>query len=397
MIWVDVTSSCKSPLNTGVQRVVRSLTRELAALRPAGVTPLVWDNQLGAYARLGPREQRFLDNAFAESARATAEPERRANRSPLSRLVRHLGHRLRRLDLRAALRPGDVFFCPEIFQDRRTEFLPLLARSGRGHCAAIFHDAITLRRPDLSPPRRESGFAPYVEALAALQEVTAVSEFSRADLAALWAERGTASRAQLRAHPLGIDLERPRPPASSGSASRCVLCVSTIEPRKHHLGLLAAAESLWAAGAVFELELIGRSTNYWGARVCGEIERLQAAGRSVRWLQHVSDLELEAAYARARCTVFPSLIEGFGLPVLESLWHGRACVCADFGAMAEVAAGGGCLTCDVRSVEALAATLGRLLRDDALLQACETAAQARTFQGWRGFAEDLLRGWPGGG
>lgn len=394
MLWIDVTSSCKSPLNTGVQRVVRSLARELSALRPGQVTPLVWDDQLRSYARLGPREQRFLTNAFAESAAATAEPERRANRSPLSRFVRHLGHRMRRLDLRRGLAAGDVFFCPEIFQDRRTVFLPELARAGRGFCAAIFHDAITLRRPDLSPPRRESGFAPYIDALAELHEVTAVSEFSRADLAALWQERGRAFRGRLQAHPLAIDQERPRPVSGSGAGSRTILCVSTLEPRKNHLGLLAAAERLWAGGRAFELELIGRSTHFWGPRVLAELERLQAAGRPVRWLRHVADAALEAAYARARCTVFPSLVEGFGLPVLESLWHGRVCLCADFGAMAEVAAGGGCATCDVADTAVVANALARLLDDDAALRAGEAAAARRTFAGWREFAADLLRGWP---
>lgn len=393
MIWVDVTSSCKSPLSTGVQRVVRSLFRELAAARPGGVEPLVWDEKLQSYARLGPRELRFLTDAFAESSRPSAEPERRANRSPLSRLVRHLGHRFRRLDLAAALLPGDVVFCPEIFQDGRIRRLPQLARRGHAQVAAVFHDAITLRRPDLSPPRREAGFAAYIDALAALQEVTAVSEFSRADLKALWQERGLTPAARLQAQSLGIDLTRPRPSSVPGAGSRTLLCVSTLEPRKNHLALLAAAAQLWDAGESFELELIGRSTNFWGHRVCGEIERLQAAGRPVRWLQHVSEAELEAAFARARATVFPSLIEGFGLPVLESLWHGRACICADFGAMAEVAAGGGCLPCDVRDPSALAAALRTLLCAAEPLASLEAAARARNFRGWSQFAADLLAGW----
>lgn len=393
MIWIDVTSSCKSPLNTGVQRVVRSLFRALGALRPGQLTPLVWDEPLQSYARLGPRELRFLTDAFAESGAASAEPERRANRSPLSRFLRHLGHRARRLELGRALDAGDVFFCPEIFQDGRTRYLPALAGRTKAVTGAIFHDAITLRRPDLSPPRRTEGFAHYVEALASFREVTAVSEFSRADLAALWRERGLPPTGRLQAHSLGIDLDRPRPGPRAPGASRTLLCVSTFEPRKNHLALLAAAEQLWEAGEEFDLELIGRTTNFWGGRVCAELDRLRGAGRPVRWLQHVSDAELESAYARARATVFPSLVEGFGLPVLESLWHGRPCICADFGAMAEVAAGGGCLTCDVRDHAALADAMRTVLREESAWQSAESAARTRSFPGWRDLASHLLASW----
>ena len=45
---------------------------------------------------------------------------------------------------------------------------------------------------------------------------------------------------------------------------------------------------------------------------------------------------------------FKNVPEGFGLPIMESLWHGKPCLCAGFGAMGEIAEGGGCLTVDVR-------------------------------------------------
>src|SRR5436853_316376 len=128
-VFLDCTSSCKSPLNTGVQRVVRSLHAALtrrAAADGATVTPLIWSDRERAYCRLGRRERGFLERPFAKRPAAAAEPEFAANPWPWSKLMRALGHRRRRLDLGALLRPGDVLLVPEIFQDRRTEFLPML-------------------------------------------------------------------------------------------------------------------------------------------------------------------------------------------------------------------------------------------------------------------------------
>ena len=56
-----------------------------------------------------------------------------------------------------------------------------------------------------------------------------------------------------------------------------------------------------------------------------------------------SDGELSALYSRARASVFPTLAEGCGLPLLESLWMGVPCVCSDLPVLLENARGGGCL------------------------------------------------------
>jgi len=71
-----------------------------------------------------------------------------------------------------------------------------------------------------------------------------------------------------------------------------------------------------------------------------EAWRLQSLGRPIRWLKHVDDRTLHQAYRECLFTVYPSLMEGFGIPILESLWHGNRCVCGGNGALGEVARGG---------------------------------------------------------
>lgn len=424
---MDVTSSCKSPMNTGVQRIVRNLHRVLAARTP--VTPLVWDPALEAYCTLSPRERGFLGHPFGTGAAADAEPGRRANPVPFwSKFLRRVVHRRNRVDLLAAMSADDTLFVPEIFQDNRAAWLAAFpARSAArrvGVChdalpwrrpelmtaapadapptggprrVGMFYDALTQRRPDLTPPTRQAGFAEYLDVLGGFDHVVTISQESAADLRACWRERG---RPDERMPPVSIfswpvdhgGAPRKIVPSETagGAGRRSVLCVGTFEPRKNHLLLLEAAERVWRAGTDFELVLVGRTTAHWGARVETALGRLQAADRPVRWRRHVDDGTLRQAYETCAFTVFPSLIEGFGLPILESLWHGRPCICGGNGALGEVAAGGGCLTVDQTDPAALAAGIERLLTDQTAYRGLCHEAETRNLGTWETLAGKLL-------
>ncbi len=396
MLYLDVTSSCKSPMNTGVQRVVRALHRALSALTP--VTPLVWDPALASYCTLSRGERGFLENPFGHGGRADAEPGRRANPVPFySKFVRALTHRRNRLDLPARLSARDGLFVPEIFQDNRLDFLSRLAARTPARLAAVCHDALAWSRPEIIPSSRHAGFAAYLAALGRCHQVVACSQETARDLRRFWQRAGGDPPAggwpTVAVHPWPVDhggtLRRVVPPPA-GPARRSVLCVGTFEPRKNHLGLLDAAERVWQGGGTFDLCLVGRTTAPYGARVLERIGALQRAGRPVRWLRHVNDVALARAYAGCAFTVFPSLYEGFGLPILESLWHGRPCVCGGNGAIGEVAAGGGCLEVDQTDPAALAAGMARLLDDAALYQRLYDEAGTRPFGTWEELARQLL-------
>jgi glycosyltransferase involved in cell wall biosynthesis len=384
MLYLDVTSSCKSPMNTGVQRVVRALYR--AFHERTEVRPMIWDEQYGAYCALSPREMAFLERTNASEYGPAAEPERAANRWPWSKIQRHFAHRLNRLDLAAQWQAGDALFVPEIFQDRRLTWLAGAAARPPGvRRTAIFHDAIVWRHPDLTAPSRHVRWDKYMAALAGFDLILAISEQSAADLRAFWDSIHIEAPPPIAIHALAADeAGLPRPAALVPPSPR-VLCVSTLEKRKNHLALLAAAERLWQAGLTFELDLIGRSTKHWGRQVVGEIERLAAAGRSVHWRMHIDEKTLTQAYTDCRFTVFPSVVEGFGLPIIESLWHGKPCICGDSGAIAETARGGGCRMTDVASVDALAGAMRELLTDDAALRRLMDEASTRHFLTWSEF------------
>ena len=110
----------------------------------------------------------------------------------------------------------------------------------------------------------------------------------------------------------------------------------------------------------------------------------------VRLLGWIEPSELEGLYAAADCFVFPSLLEGFGLPVLEAMSRGVPVACSDRGSLAEVA-GDAALLFDPESEPAIAAAIERLLTDQDEAQRLRRAGfeQAAKFS-WKAAAEGTL-------
>jgi len=394
-LFIDVTNSCRSARNTGMQRMTRRLFAELE--QRLSVTPLCW-NRLGHfYHRLGDRESAYLREPFQDYKRAVALPELRGEKFPgeLRRLLCR-----KPVDLSAELGSDDVFLAPDFFGDSRRQKLPPLIRKVGMLSVAIFHDA-AMERLGLHARRSTRKFREYIQALASFDRIICISEQSRDDLLSFWREYGIRDLPEtfIETWPLEFDEAersdgRDGPPggrpqnSDSGATRSSVLCVSTFVPRKNHLGLLDAAEQLWSNGLEFELKLVGPWAGNWPVLL--KIRALRAKGRPLTWLKHVDDQTLHTLYRQCAFTVYPSLMEGFGLPIAESLWHGKPCVCGGNGALGEVARGGGCLIVDQTSTAALSEGIKTLLSDRQLYSRLSNEARARIFRSWSDYIDKFL-------
>jgi glycosyltransferase involved in cell wall biosynthesis len=191
------------------------------------------------------------------------------------------------------------------------------------------HDLAILRFPEAFPLwHRLYGKAGLVRVLRSADAVIAVSELTKGEigeLAGVPAER-------IRVVPNGVD------PAFTGEGARAegdyVLAVATLEPRKN---LGRAVEAARLAGV--DLRVVG-ARGWGGVEVPG-------------WVGELPDAELAALYRGARCVLYPSLYEGFGLPVLEAMACGVPVVTSR-GTATEEVAGGAAVLVDPRDVEAIA-------------------------------------------
>jgi glycosyltransferase involved in cell wall biosynthesis len=138
-----------------------------------------------------------------------------------------------------------------------------------------------------------------------------------------------------------------------------VLTVSLKRPNKNLLRLLEAIALVPSESRPI-LVLAGHRTPYED-ELRARAAQLGLAG-DTRFLGWVPGEELEGLYRSSSCFVFPSLYEGFGLPVLEAMARGVPVACSDRGALVEVA-GQAALTFDPEQPRAIAAAIERLLAD----------------------------------
>ena len=379
---LDLSHTSHTQARTGVQRVCRSLHRSLGTLtRPDSIRPITWDPYAAAW--------RALNDAEALCVSTEDASPRRRSHWPLSLRLRGWARRGNRAQEPIATGPTRLIV-PEIFSARVGAALPRLLASVSGPRVALFHDAIALRVPELTPRSTVARFPTYLQQLLQFDGVAAVSEDSREALVDWWRWLRIDRPPPVIALPLGVDPPRQDTVLARITALPVVLSVGSLEGRKNHLALLAAAESLWSAGAAFELRLVGLVQPETGRPALQEIRRLQQKGRPLRYDGPLSERALRAAYHECAFTVYPSLMEGFGLPVLESMGYGKPCLCSGRGALGESARGGGCVGLDKVDGSSLAAAMDSLLKSPDRLQVLAQEAASRPRRYWDVYASDLL-------
>lgn len=173
-------------------------------------------------------------------------------------------------------------------------------------------------------------------------------------------------------------------------ASPYVLYTSRLEhPGKNHVRLIEAFDEL-KTREKFPHQLVLAGSDWSGSDAVREAAARARNSDSIIFPGFVAGGDLPALYRGADVFVFPSLYEGFGLPILEAMACGTATACSNISSMPEVA-GEAAPTFDPRSVESIAAVLGRLLSDEQWRNECANrgVARAREFS-WERTARSTL-------
>lgn len=253
----------------------------------------------------------------------------------------------------------------EIFHGLSNE-LPLNIRKARIPTVLTMHDVIYRRMPSCySTIDRAIYDLKYGASCRAATRIIAISECTKRDIMEYY---GVDER-KIDVVYQGVDeiFKQPHTPDEVESARRkyslppqYLLQVGSIEERKNALLSVQALPSLHGC----ELILVGRETPYL-KRVLREAERL-GVRRRVRTLHDVPFLDLPLLYRGAAAALYPSRYEGFGLPVLEALTCGVACIAAT-GSCLEEAGGNAALYVNPDNPRELADAVNTLLTDKQLL------------------------------
>jgi len=207
--------------------------------------------------------------------------------------------------------------------------------------ALLIHDIVPLRRPEWCDRDVVKAFSTCFHDVAPLADrVFSVSRATAEDAERYAAEAGLALKSRIQPIPLGTGFGQPPTPLRSERLpppGSFALIVSTIEARKNHVLLFRIWRELLATmprEKVPTLVFAGR-VGWLVADLMQQLENADWLDGKIRLIEGPSDSELAALYEDCLFTLYPSLYEGWGLPVTESLAHGTPCLAANATSLPE--------------------------------------------------------------
>lgn len=292
------------------------------------------------------------------------------------------------------VRTGDTLLMLDAAWEAYPRIAPRLQafRQYGGRVVTVVYDLVPLRFPNVVT----DGLRPLFErwfltALASSDTLVCISKAVADDVAAYIKEFDLPHRDGLRVgwwH-LGSDLPEMVREAPSEDVARMVsgetaifLMVGTVEPRKRHVVALEAMEQIWARGQDVRLLILGREG--WNvSELARRMREHPEAGKRLLWKTDVSDADISHAYKRAAALLFPSLAEGYGLPIVEAAMHALGTIASDIPPSREIG-GDGVMYVPVDDAQAMANAIFRVLSGD-VLKPSTVAVQS-----WRQSAQQML-------
>ncbi|MDY6794602.1 MAG: glycosyltransferase family 1 protein [Actinomycetota bacterium] len=273
-------------------------------------------------------------------------------------------HTLKKPELESYLGDLDLVHAPS-----------LVYPPSRAPLVATVHDLIVLKYPRAFPRRWRLFHSRGLKLiLREARVIIADSESTRGDLASLLQKKDP----RMRVIPLGVSTPARIDKAGVEETLRghglkpgYVLYVGTLEPRKNLARLVESCSSMDTEIREGYGSLVLAGAAGWLGRA--ELSRI-VSHPGVKWLGHLPREDLEAVYSGASIFAYPSLYEGFGLPVLEAMARGLPVVTSNTSSMREVGEGAALLI-DPEDTGDIRRALQRLLEDGGLRD--ELAARGR--------------------
>lgn len=380
-IFIEWTNTYGSGLNTGVQRVVRNVVRyapEVGREMDVECIPIVFRE--GRFVAPPPEFSTGWTSGTGDlRSRANAlywkishflvalipDPRVRtlllANKHhpglarclvwlamPAVRLLRVLGRfrRVRQSEYREQqVGSGDWLLLADGPGDAGYRDAIATIKDRGAHVAAIVYDLIPVTNPRFFEPRnRQTFFDWMVWAARTCDAFCCISRSAEGQLVRFLRNQLSdreLEKKRIGSFPLGVELDQVhrldgiRGSLKSLFEQDVYLTVGTLDPRKNHVGLLAACELAWQRGFRGALLIAGR-VGWLCEDAVQKIVALKAQSRPVFHIQDISDIELEFCYENSRALVFPSLAEGFGLPLIEALQRSLPVLASDIPVFREI-------------------------------------------------------------
>ena len=281
-----------------------------------------------------------------------------------------------------------ILFPELMLEPSRLEAIKTLLTNAPMATSMLLYDLIPLHHPDFFSGSVD-GFMRYLTLLRSVDRVSCISKAVEHDLRQLLPLLGRQKPpAELATHYLGCDFDFAKRTVDEEPSDDLpvVLSVGTLEVRKNQRRILRAIIAAQARGYQFKGVFAG-NPGWLNEAFEEEVAHFQERGYRVEVRHSVSEAELRRLYGQARITLFCSLAEGFGLPIVESVVKGIPCITSDRGCMKEIAESlGGCRLVNPESEDEIANAIVELFQDRPKYERLKEAARRATWPTWRDYA-----------
>jgi glycosyltransferase involved in cell wall biosynthesis len=223
--------------------------------------------------------------------------------------------------------PSATFFTSEVFAGEDRPGFATWLKSWPGRSIALCHDLIPLQFPEFTWPHSVRRHPFYLKQLLSFSQVFCVSAEVAETLSTYWQvfDSNKSKLPPLSVLTPGADRQPGRLPRAGKVPSTkvpLILTLGILEPRKDPLLALTALRQLRSEGVSFAWHHVGRINPHFGKPILKELKQAQRQGLNFTWHRQIDDTAMDALWQQAHLFLFPSRVEGFGLPVIESLWEG---------------------------------------------------------------------------
>ncbi len=321
--------------------------------------PAAGRSMLARFIRPAAMTARFLTRTGLRAVPDRARPEAKLSLLHLREAARRLVYGvppatvppaparvLPDLSLGVHPRPSDVIWTCGLGWEH-FDWSPIAAAKARSgfRIVCLCYDLIPILFPDWIPAEPDKYLGHFLHLIDSADEVPCISRCTERDVIAFASANGR-KRPSTHVIRLGADLPAAPDPSALDpalvdrfAAGRFALSVGTFEVRKNYGMLLDVWESL-VANPSFDLDLVIVGMRGWMAdEVIARFEASPLQNQRVFWLRGVGDAALSWLYEQCHLVVYPSLYEGWGLPVVEALQHRRPVIASSRGGVPEAGMG----------------------------------------------------------
>ncbi len=332
-ILIDISALAKLDIKTGIQRVTRSILREILLNQPTGyrIEPIYASPDQHGYRYAREFSLRFLNCPIGDF-----------------------------IDEPIDTNPGDIFLGLDLHQEAtvaQANYIELLRNAGV-KIFFIVYDILPIQIPEAFPQGTDEIHKRWLSSICRLSDGIMCISQTVADDVAEWLKTNGPKRLRplkIGWFHIGADIENSVPTQglpddasqvlNSLSYRPSFLMVGTVEPRKGYLQAIAAFEHLWNEGVDANIVIVGKEgwkdlPNDLRRTIPEIVSRLRhhpELGRRLFWLEGISDEYLEKIYTASTCLIAASEGEGFGLPLIEAAQHKLPIITRDIPVFREVA------------------------------------------------------------